>query len=201
MSDPSSGFNTAWVGLGSSVTNAADKVGLLFLRSYVARATADSMRILRQSVDLAQPFLDERFARILFSLPSELRLDRSLQIELIRRNCPALLKIPDANLRAPLEAGPFRRWTAKSLQRVGGRLGLFRVDVPEKWLVARLDEFFLTLLLEDRSLDRPHIDADGMRELLSQTQRKRAQARDFFSRLATLELHLRSAAASTQRTS
>ena len=31
------------------------------------------MRILRQSVDLAQPFLDERFARILFSLPSELR--------------------------------------------------------------------------------------------------------------------------------
>ncbi len=192
VGDPLLGFKAAWNALESIQADAVDKVSLFFLRTYLARATVDSMRVLRQSVDLTQPFLDERFIRTLFSLPSELRLDRSLQIELIRRNSPELLQIPDSNLRAPLEAGRLHHWVAQSIQRVGRRLGFFQIDVPEKWLVARLDDFFRSMLLEDRSLGRPHIDPDGMRRLLARNEAERAQARLFLARLATLELHFRS---------
>ena len=149
------------------------------------------MRILRQSVDLAQPFLDERFLHTLNSVPMDLRLDTSLQIELIRRNCPELLRIPNSNLRARLDAGPVRKWVATQTQRVARRLGLGEIDVPEKWLTARLDDFYRTTLLEERSLERGHIDADGMRRLLAQGEAARSSSNLFLSRLATFELSLR----------
>ena len=188
---PEKSFRHAWNSLEGFSGNPADKVSLLFLRAYIARATVDSMRVLRQSVDLAQPFLDERFIRTLLSVPVEMRLDQSLQIELIRRNTPELLRIPDSTIRAPLDAGRLHRWVANMAQRVAGRLGFGQIDVPEKWLVAKLDDFFQSTLLEERSLGRQHIDPDGMRDLLSTSETERAQSRVFLGRLTTLELHLR----------
>lgn len=188
---PEQSFQSEWDSLDPLDPSASERVSQLFLRCYLARAGADSMRILRQSVDLSQPFLDERFLQTLGSTPMELRLDPSLQIELIRRNCPALLRIPNSNLRARLDAGRARRWLALQTQRVARRLGLGEIDVPEKWLTARLDDFYRDTLLEERSLSRPHIDADGMRRLLSQSAAARSASSSFLGRLATFELSLR----------
>ena len=188
---PEQSFAEEWSALEPFDSDAIGRVSQLFLRCYLARASVDSMRILRQSVDLAQPFLDERFLHTLNSVPIELRLDTSLQIELIRRNCPALLRIPNSNLRTRLDAGPVRKWVATQSQRVARRLGLGEIDVPEKWLTARLDDFYRSTLSEERSLERAHIDADGMRRLLSQAESARSSSSLFLGRLATFELSLR----------
>ena len=188
---PKASFMHTWNSLIVPRNDLADKISTLFLRAYIARATADSMRILLQSVDLDQPFLDERFLRTLFAAPSELRLDQSLQIELIRRNAPELLRIPNSGIRVPLDAGPFRTRSAKFLERVALRLGLREIDVPEKWLLGSLDDFFQETLLHEESLERPHIDPDAMRALLSKSRRERATFRTFVGRLSTLELHMR----------
>ena len=121
----------------------------------------------------------------------ELRMDTSLQIELIRRNAPELLKIPNSDIRAPLDAGPLRRSFATLNRRLARRLGLGEVDVPEKWLMARLDGFFRSTLLEEQALSRSHIDADAMRSFLTGDGFRQDHARSFLGRLTTLELHLR----------
>lgn len=188
---PKASFMRSWNSLGTSADSLANKISTLFLRAYIARATADSMRILRQSVDLAQPFLDERFLRTLFAAPPELRLNPSLQIELIRRNAPELLRIPKSSIRVPLDAGRFRTFSAELLERVALRLGLRSIDVPEKWLLGSLDTFFQETLLQEESLERPHIEPDAMRALLSRNGRDRTGSRVFLGRLCSLELHLR----------
>jgi asparagine synthetase B (glutamine-hydrolysing) len=188
---PEASFDAAWDSLGSEAEHPAQRAALLFLRAFSARATVNAMRCMRQSVDLAQPFLDEAFVRTLLSAPAALRSDERLQLELIRRNTPALLRVPDSAVRAPLDASPLRRSAAALRQRVARRLGFGRADVPEKWLIENLNEFFRRILLEERSLSRSHIDPDGVRNLLSGDPARLALARMLLSRLTTLELHLR----------
>jgi len=185
------GFIESWNALRPHQATPVQKASLLFLRAYIGRATADSMRILRQSVDLSQPFLNEDFLEILMASSIELRMDSALQIELIRRNAPELLKIPNSDIRAPLNAGRLRKQLATFHRRLARRLGFGEIDVPEKWLMARLDGFFKTTLLEEQALSRAHIDADAMRSFLSGDHSREDHARAFLGRLATLELHLR----------
>jgi asparagine synthase (glutamine-hydrolysing) len=190
-SGPKASFMNSWNALAVEQNNLGNKISTLFLRAYIARATVDSMRILRQSVDLEQPFLDERFLKTLFSTPTELRLNPSLQVELIRRNAPELLRIPKSSIRVPLDAGRWRTLSAELFERVAVRLGLREIDVPEKWLLGSLDNFFQETLLQEESLERPHIEPDAMRALLSRSDRDRAGSRTFLGRLCALELHLR----------
>ena len=185
------GLIDSWNSLQPEGTTPAQKASLLFLRAYIGRATVDSMRILRQFVDLGQPFLNEDFLRTLLSSSIELRIDSSLQIELIRRNAPELLKIPNSSIRAPLDAGPLRTKIATLNRRIARRLGIGEIDVPEKWLMARLDGFFRATLLEDQALSRSHIDADAMRRFLGANPSQLAHSRAFLGRLSSLELHLR----------
>lgn len=188
---PVASFTREWNALEQLGPSVGARAGILFLRSYVARATVHSMSVLRQSVDLAQPFLNERFLQALFSAPIETRLDRSLQIQLIRRNAPALLKIPDSDIRSPLDASPLRRWTATQAERVARRLGRRKLDVPESWLVERLDGFFREVLSDERALSRSHVDADGIRRLLGASPGERAQRRLLLGRAAAFEIYLR----------
>ena len=189
---PRAAFRAAWDGLAAASTDSGGRAGLLFLRAFNGRSTAAAMRSLRQSVDLAQPFLDEEFVRTLLSAPSALRLDSRLQLELIRRNSPRLLRVPDSRVRAPLDASPLRRRVTDLAYRVARRFGAGRVDVPEKWLLARLDRFFAGILGEERSLSRPHVDPEGLRALLARAGADGPRSRTLLGRLTMLELHLRS---------
>ena len=77
------------------------------------------------------------------------------------------------------------------LERIAARHSAGGVDVPEKWLLGSLDAFFRSTLLQERSLAREHVDADGLRRLLDAHPTRLARERLLLGRLTSLELHLR----------
>jgi asparagine synthetase B (glutamine-hydrolysing) len=191
VAEPNASLAESYRALVSDTRQVGQCASLLFLTQYNGRNTVNAMRCIRESVEVTQPFLDEDVALAILRAPVSTRIDAELQTRIIARNSPALVKVPNSALRVPLDAGPTHRRVVDVVQRVARRLGFGKVDVPEKWLVARLDELFESVLLDPRSLERDWVNPDSLKTLASSADNHANAA--LLGRFTMLELSARHA--------
>ncbi|MDG2050377.1 MAG: asparagine synthase-related protein [Myxococcota bacterium] len=184
-------FDAAYDRLAGHSAHVGQAISLLFLTQYNGRHTVNAVRCMMQKIDVSQPMLDEDVISVLLQMPIALRSDTHLQRELLRRNQPALLKIPNSALGISLEASAWTTRAARLVHRIKTRLGLAREEIPEQWLRARMGQTFQSVLLDDRALSRPHIEAEALRALVDRSLAGDIGLNTLLGRLTILELMLR----------
>ncbi len=79
-----------------------------YINEVIRRQVVSSLDIFRSQIEIRMPYIDEAFITSLMKLPLKKRNDGEIHVKLIRKCMPELLKIPNSNTGAPLDAGPFR---------------------------------------------------------------------------------------------
>ena len=184
-------FEENYDALAGNSAHVGQAISLLFLTQYNGRNTTNAVRCMMDRLEVSQPILDEDVLSILLQMPISMRSNTKLQIELIRRNCPALLKVPNSALGISLTASKAVTRAATLFARVRRRLGFGLEEVPEDWLNARLHRFFKPVLLGDRALARPHVNPDALRVMVTAHENGDSTHRLTLGRLAMLEMLLR----------
>ena len=190
-SENKASFETAYDRLAHHSDHVGQAVSLLFLTQYNGRHTVNAVRCMMQQIDVSQPMLDEDVVSVLLKMPIALRSETHLQRKLLRRNQPALLKVPNSALGISLEASRWTTHAARLVHRVKNRLGFAREEIPEQWLRVRMGQTFQSVLLDDRALSRPHIQADSLRRRVERSLEGETELNTLLGRLTILELMLR----------
>ncbi|WP_022854474.1 asparagine synthase-related protein [Thermodesulfatator atlanticus] len=97
---------------------------LFYLKEYIHRQAVASLNIFRTEIECSIPFLDSRFLRQAFLLPPHLRYDGQIQKAIVKHFAPPLVKIPDSNTGAPLDAGKLRLFLIDKFNAVLKRLSI-----------------------------------------------------------------------------
>ncbi len=93
-----------------------------YIREHVRRQAVASLEIFRSQIEVRMPYVDEDFLGLLLKLPLDQRRRGEVHYQLIRKCMPALVKIPDANTGAPLDAGVLRLFLTDKVNAVMKRL-------------------------------------------------------------------------------
>ena len=184
-------FNQSYDAMTSDSAHVGQTISRLFLTQYNGRNTANAIRCMMEKIDVWQPILDEDVLAVLLQIPIEMRSNTDLQIELIRRNCPALLSIPSSSLGVSLTASKMVTEAASLFLRIKRRLGFEQERVPEDWLNARISRLFKPVLESESTLGRPHLNPDALKALLASGEDNLRLNRVFLGRLAIVEMMLR----------
>jgi asparagine synthase (glutamine-hydrolysing) len=83
-----------------------------YIQEHIRRQVVASLDIFRTQLEVRLPYIDADFIGKLLRLPVEWRRSGEVHVALVRRCMPALLKIPNSNTGAPLDAGPLRLFVA-----------------------------------------------------------------------------------------
>jgi asparagine synthase (glutamine-hydrolysing) len=148
----------------------AEILNLMYLHINEGGSVAAFRNSLRGYVDMAVPFVDDDFLKLILATRVEDRRDSTIHHHLIRSHCPSLMKIANSNNGAPLDASPLRRVLTEKFLAVMRRLSLpgFRhYHNVQTWIRKSLRESVRSLLLEPRSLKRGLYDPTCLQEMLS----------------------------------
>lgn len=184
-------FTQHYDALAAGCANVGQAVSRFYLSHIGARTIANTVRCMTQRIEVALPLLDEDVTRTLLRMPMPLRARVDLRIELIRRNHPALLAIPDSALGVSPVASPMKRFLARKLWPIRRGLGLIREDGPGDRLIEPMNSLFESVLLDERCLTRGHFDPDGLTSLIRRRRRGERSLDGLLGRLTILESMVR----------
>jgi hypothetical protein len=103
------------------------------------------------------PYLDSELIDALMAASPELKLSETIQADILRRYCPALLEVVNANTGTRIGASRLARTLAKVRLKVLAKLGVKGYQPYERlglWLRRELRGFVERTLLAPRCLDR-----------------------------------------------
>jgi asparagine synthase (glutamine-hydrolysing) len=148
--------------------DAADLCIYFYINEHVRRGVVSSLEIFRTQVEVRLPYLDEGFVSKLFHLPLAERMYGEIQHKLIRKRMPALIKVPNSNTGAPLDAGAFRLFITENINTLFKRWGIkgFRHYTEfSKWHREGFREVTQRILFDGRLADRKIFRMDGLQSL------------------------------------
>ncbi|MBW1925293.1 MAG: hypothetical protein JRJ35_17745 [Deltaproteobacteria bacterium] len=146
----------------------ADLCLYFYLHEWVRRQVVASLSVFRAHVEVRLPYLDEAFLEVLLRLPLNQRWSGELQVEVVRRCMPALLRIPNSNTGAPLDAGRLRLFVTDKFNSLAKRLSLpgFRHYTEfDHWQRKYFREAMERILFDERTLSRGLYRPEGIREV------------------------------------
>jgi asparagine synthase (glutamine-hydrolysing) len=153
------------------------QVGRLFLDVRLRRETAQSLVKFGSVVETRLPYLDNEVVQAALEAPPELKLDERIQAHILRRRCPAFLKVVNVNTGAPMTAGPLGRLFGKVRQKVLAKLGVKGYQPYERlglWLRRELRPLVAEVLLAPRCLERGLFDPQAVRAVVDRHNNERA---------------------------
>lgn len=92
----------------SEVLAPADVCIYYYINEHIRRQVVASLEIFRTQIEVRMPYVDEEYMKALLQLPVNQRNRGEIHFDLIKRCMPELIKIPDSNTGAALDAGPMR---------------------------------------------------------------------------------------------
>ena len=92
----------------SEILAPADACIYYYINEHIRRQVVASLEIFRTTVEIRMPYVDEAYLQALFTLPVKERNEGEIHVKLINKCMPELIKIPNSNTGAPLDAGPLR---------------------------------------------------------------------------------------------
>jgi asparagine synthase (glutamine-hydrolysing) len=153
------------------------QVGRLFLDVRLRRETALSLVKFGSLVETRLPYLDNELVEAALEAPPGLKLHERIQTHILRRRCPAFLKVVNVNTGATMTAGPLGRLFGKVRQKVLARLGVKGYQPYERlglWLRRELRPLVAEVLLDPRCLERGLFDPQAVRAVIDRHNNDRA---------------------------
>ncbi|OAG26993.1 asparagine synthase-related protein [Thermodesulfatator autotrophicus] len=165
-----------------------------YLCEYVRRQVVASLTIFRNQTEIRLPFLDETFLKEALRLPVNKRWEGEIHVEIVKRCAPALVKVPNSNTGAPLDAGKFRLWLTDKFNSL-----LKKISVPgfrhytefDKWQRKYFREALEEILFDRRTLDRGIYNPEVLKKVFSEHISGSKNYARFLGTAAGLELWLR----------
>jgi asparagine synthase (glutamine-hydrolysing) len=99
---------TASCGRAAEALSGADTCIYYYIKEHIRRQVVASLDIFRSRIEIRMPYIDADFFRTLLHLPLAFRSSGQIHHLLIKQCMPRLVKIPNSNTGAPLDAGPVR---------------------------------------------------------------------------------------------
>jgi len=145
-----------------------DIINYFFIFEYLRRQAVASLNIFRTQVEIRLPFMDEDFLNLLLKLPIKRRYTGEIHVKIIKHCMPALIKVPNSNTGAPLDAGKLRLFLTEKFNSLMKRLSLpgFRHYTEfNKWQRRYFKESIEKIIFDKRTLDRDIYRPEGLREV------------------------------------
>ncbi len=144
----------------------ADACIYYYLTQWIRRQVVASLEIFRAQVEIRLPFVDEQFLSLLLKTPLERRYSGELQARVVARCMAELLKIPNSNTGAPLDAGPLRLFITDKLSSLLKRLrlpGSRHYTEFVRWQREQFREDMESIVFDERTLSRGLYRPEGLR--------------------------------------
>lgn len=165
-----------------------------YIDQWIRRQVVSSLSIFREYVVVRMPYIDEGFLRKLLILPIKYRFSGEIHFKIIKECNPNLIKIPNSNTGAPLDAGPIRLFFTDKFNSLMKKLSIpgFRHYTEfEKWHREFFKDSIQKILFDKKTLDRGLYEPKGLRDLFeSHIQGKKDYAR-FLGTIVGLEIWFR----------
>ncbi|WP_456433717.1 asparagine synthetase B family protein [Thermosulfuriphilus sp.] len=152
----------------SSLLSPVDLTLYYFIKEYIRRQAVASLAIFRSQVEIRLPFMDEDFLDLLLRLHPKRRWAGEIHVAVVRQYQPALIKVPNSNTGAPLDAGRLRLLLTDKFNSLLKRLSLpgFRHYTEfSRWQRKYFRESTRQLLFDKRTLERGIYDPQGLKEI------------------------------------
>ena len=166
----------------------AEALSLCYLVQCDSREVPNTRNALRAHADMALPYLDYKFLSEVLATDVSQRCGPAIHLAIVRRYCAPLMKVPNSNTGAPLDASPLRAALSDKLNTLLRKLrfpGFRHYHYMEVWIRDYLAEQVRALILDRRTLDRGLFDREYLKELV-----EKARGDASLSRLLNLIVNL-----------
>ncbi len=102
----------------------ADVCIYYYINEHIRRQVVASLEIFRSQIEIRMPYVDEEYIKMLLQLPVKQRNRGEIHFDLIKRCKPELMKIPDSNTGANLDAGRLRLYFTDKFNSLMKKLGV-----------------------------------------------------------------------------
>jgi asparagine synthase (glutamine-hydrolysing) len=103
----------------------ADVCLFYYINEHIRRQVVASLEIFRSQIEVRMPYVDEAFLKLLLQLEPQKRNTGEIHFELIKRCMPELIKVPNSNTGAALDANRFQLFILDKFHSVMKRLSIF----------------------------------------------------------------------------
>ncbi len=141
-----------------------------YINEHIRRQVVASLEIFRSEIEVRLPYLDEDFLSELLRLPIEKRYEGEVHIEIIKKTAPRLMKIPNSNTGAPLDAGSLRLFLTDKFNSLMKRLsfrGYRHYTEYERWQREYFREGIESILFDKKTLERGIFLESGLRAVFN----------------------------------
>jgi asparagine synthase (glutamine-hydrolysing) len=169
VANPADHLASFAAGIDSSLTP-AETLSLMYLRINDGGQVTAFRNCLRGYADMALPYLEDDFLDLVLTTRVVDRRDESIHHHLIHAHCPALMKVPNSNHGAPLDASRLRRLVTEKSHALFRKLrlpGFRHYHYVDTWLKQLLRSSVESLLLDRRSLERGLVSPQKLREIVA----------------------------------
>jgi len=139
-----------------------------YMREHIRRQVVSSLEIFRTQIEIRMPYIDEGYVEKLLKLPLRERNQGKIQLRLIRQCMPSLIKVPNSNTGAPLDAGPLRLFVTDKFNSLMKRLsvpGFRHYTEFNKWYRDVFKEISRRLIFHEKTRSRNLYDMDFLKEV------------------------------------
>lgn len=140
-----------------------------FVKDRLRRETTLSLGKFASVCDVRVPLLDRELVELLLAAPVHLKQDETIQRHILKRCRPELLSVVNANIGAPMNAGPVMQKLGNLRMRVLSKLGVRGYQPYERlglWLRRELEPLVQQILLDEECLDRGVFNPDVVRRVI-----------------------------------
>jgi asparagine synthase (glutamine-hydrolysing) len=151
----------------------AEALSLCYLVQCDSREVPNTRNALRGHADMALPYLDYRFLSEVLATEVSQRCESATHLAIVRRYCPLLMRVPNSNTGAPLDASPLRAALSDKFNTLLRKLrfpGFRHYHYMEVWIRDYLAEQVRALILDHRTLDRGFFGRDYLKELVEKAR-------------------------------
>jgi asparagine synthase (glutamine-hydrolysing) len=165
-----------------------------YITEHIRRQVVSSLDIFRSRMEIRMPYVDESFIGKLLKLPVEQRSRGEIHRRLVKKYMPDLMKIPDSNTGAPLDAGVMRLYFADKFNAVMKRLsvkGFRHYTEFEKWHRDGFRASSQRIIFSDRSVARGIYRMDYLERIFKEHVSGRKNYAHILGTIVGLELWFR----------
>ena len=141
----------------SDILAPADLCVFYYIKEHIRRQVVASLDIFRTCTEIRLPYVDGTFIENLLKLPLSMRNRGEIHHLLVKKCMPDLLKIPDSNTGAPMDAGAARLFLTDKFNSLMKKLSIkgFRHYTEfEKWHRGGFQQSSRNIIFSSRTRDR-----------------------------------------------
>lgn len=165
-----------------------------YIREHIRRQVVASLEIFRSTVEIRMPFVEEYFMAALFQLPTNQRKDGELHRQFVAQYMPQLVKVPNSNTGAPLNASALRLFVTDKFHSIMKRfsiLGFRHYTEFQKWYRTHFRESLQSILFSSTCAQRGIYEQQYLKEIVDRHISGKANYAHFLGTAAALEIWFR----------